>query len=108
MTRARVLVGHRRPAGSDLLLATVLAAVAGTSNAGGFFAVGAYTSHMTGYLSQLADTLVTGQLWIALVAALAAGVFVTGAAFSTVLIYWARLHSVGRKYALPIAVQGLF
>lgn len=89
-------------------MATVLAAVAGTSNAGGFFAVGAYTSHLTGYLSQLADTLVMGQLWVAFVAALGVGAFVTGAAFSTVLINWARLHSVRRQYALPIAVQGLF
>jgi uncharacterized membrane protein YoaK (UPF0700 family) len=101
-----VLTGHRRSRGTDLVLATVLAAVAGASNAGGFFAVGAYTSHMTGYLSQLADSLVIGEVWVALVAVVAVCAFVTGAAFSTVLINWARLRSVGRQYALPIAVQG--
>lgn len=105
---ARVLVGHRRSRGTDLVLATVLAAVAGASNAGGFFALGAYTSHMTGYLSQVADNLVTGQVRVALLAAVAIGAFVAGAAFSTVLINWARLRSVGRQYALPIAVQGGF
>ncbi|MBV0893430.1 hypothetical protein KTN05_16635, partial [Paracoccus sp. Z118] len=52
---ARVLTGRRRSPAADLALATVLAGVAGASNAGGFFALGAYTSHMTGYLSQLAD-----------------------------------------------------
>lgn len=103
---ARVLTGHRRSHGSDLVLATLLAAIAGASNAGGFFALGAYTSHMTGYLSQLADHLAIGDLWIALIAAIAIGAFVAGAAFSTILINWARLRSVGRQYALPIAVQG--
>ncbi|QQO45194.1 MULTISPECIES: YoaK family protein [unclassified Paracoccus (in: a-proteobacteria)] len=105
---ARVLMGHRRSRGTDLVLATVLAAVAGASNAGGFFALGAYTSHMTGYLSQLADNLVIGEFWIALVAAVAIGAFVAGAGFSTLLINWARLRSMGRQYALPVAVQGGF
>ena len=105
---ARLLTGYRRSRGTDLMLATVLAAVAGASNAGGFFALGAYTSHMTGYLSQLADNLVIGQLRVALVAVLALGAFVAGAAFSTVLINWARLRHANRQYALPIAVQGGF
>src|SRR5690606_3780364 len=69
---------------------------------------GAYTSHMTGYLSQLADNLVIGNLWVALVATIAIGAFVAGAAFSTILINWARIRSIGRQYALPIAVQGGF
>jgi uncharacterized membrane protein YoaK (UPF0700 family) len=103
---AHLLTGHRRSRGTDLVLATVLAAVAGASNAGGFFALGAYTSHMTGYLSQLADSLVIGQLRVAMVAVLAVGAFVAGAAFSTVLINWARLRRANRQYALPIAVQG--
>lgn len=87
-------------------LATILAAVAGAANAGGFFALGQYTSHMTGYLSQLADNLVLGNLWVSLIAALALGAFVTGAAFSTFLINWERVHSARRQYALPIAIQG--
>ena len=77
ITSARVLVGHRRSPGSDLSLATILAAVAGAANAGGFFALGQYTSHMTGYLSQLADNLVLGNLWVSLIAVLAIGAFVT-------------------------------
>ncbi|WP_254368350.1 YoaK family protein, partial [Paracoccus sp. Z118] len=61
---------------------------------------------MTGYLSQLADNLVIGNLEVALIAAIAIGAFVAGAAFSTILINWARLRSVGRQYSLPIALQG--
>lgn len=108
ITSARVLVGHRRSPGSDLSLATILAAVAGAANAGGFFALGQYTSHMTGYLSQLADNLVLGNLWVSLIAVLAIGAFITGAAFSTFLINRERLHSARRQYALPIALQGVF
>ena len=77
LASARLLTGHRRSRGTDLALATVLAAIAGASNAGGFFALGAYTSHMTGYLSQLADNLVAGQFRIAAVAVLAGAWFLS-------------------------------
>ncbi|RJL17973.1 YoaK family protein [Paracoccus siganidrum] len=104
---ARVLVGHRRSQGSDYLLALYLAAIAGASNAGGFFALGQYTSHMTGYLSQIADNLVVGNLVVVATAVLAIGAFVTGAAFCAVLVNWAR-HRVGRQqFALPVAAQGV-
>ncbi|WP_295043040.1 YoaK family protein [uncultured Paracoccus sp.] len=103
---ARVLVSHRRSQGSDFILALFLAGIAGASNAGGFFALGQYTSHMTGYLSQIADNLVIGNLLITATAILAIGAFTTGAAFSTVLVNWAR-HRMGRRqFALPLAVQG--
>lgn len=105
---ARILVGHRRSRGSDLILAIVLTVVAGAANAGGFFALGQYTSHMTGYLSQLADNLVLGNFWVSLIAVLALGAFITGAGFSTFLINWERARSVQRQYALPIALQGAF
>ena len=88
------------------MLAIILAAVAGAANAGGFFALGQYTSHMTGYLSQIPDHLVTGQIALAGVAVLAILSFVTGAALSSLMINWARHHAGGRQYALPIAVQG--
>lgn len=105
---ARTLVGHRRSDRRDFALATVLAAIAGASNAGGFFAVGKYTSHMTGYLSQLADDIAILNWLAALVACLAIGAFVTGAAFSTVLINGTRQVNHRHQYALPLAVQGVF
>lgn len=105
---ARALVGHHRSSGSDLVLATVLAAVAGAANAGGFFALGQYTSHMTGYLSQLADNLALANLRLALVGMFVIGAFVSGAAFSTALINWARMRDGRQQYALPLAVQGVF
>lgn len=108
MTFARALVAQRRSAGSDLVLATVLASIAGAANAGGFFALGQYTSHMTGYLSQLADNIAIFNLWFAFISVLAISAFVAGAGFSTVLINWARSSASRQQYAWPLAVQGVF
>lgn len=104
----RALVGHHRSAGADLGLATILAAIAGAANAGGFFALGQYTSHMTGYLSQVADNLAIWNLKLTATSLLAIGAFVTGAAFSTVLINIARQRDLRQQYAWPLAVQGAF
>lgn len=106
--KTQALVGHHRSDSRDLALATVLAAIAGAANAGGFFALGKYTSHMTGYISQLADNLAILNLALAGVSALAIGAFLSGAAFSTGLINWARLADNRRQYALPLALQGAF
>lgn len=105
---ARTLSGHRRSRKRDFVLATVLAAIAGAANAGGFFALGKYTSHMTGYISQLADGVAVLDFAVALVSVLAIGSFVSGAAFSTILINWARQHLLRQQYALPLALQGAF
>jgi uncharacterized membrane protein YoaK (UPF0700 family) len=107
-TLTKALVGQHRTEGRDLALATLLAAIAGAANAGGFFALGKYTSHMTGYISQLADNVAILNFAVAGVSVLAVGAFVSGAAFSTGLINWARLASNHRQYALPLAVQGAF
>jgi uncharacterized membrane protein YoaK (UPF0700 family) len=105
---ARALVGHRRSEARDLALATVLAAIAGAANAGGFFAVGKYTSHMTGYISQLADNMAILDWLSAMIASLAIGAFVSGAAFSTILINWTRHERHRHQYALALALQGFF
>ncbi len=105
---ARVLVAHRRSTGNDLILATVLAAIAGAANAGGFFALGQYTSHMTGYLSQLADNVALLNAKVIFVSVLAISAFTAGAGFSTVLIHWARSHAGRQQYAWPLVIQGSF
>ncbi len=102
------LVRADRSESEDYALAVVLASVAGAANAGGFFAVAQYTSHMTGYLSLLADNLAIANLWVAFVSGMAILAFVAGAGFSAVLINWAREHHSQHQYALPIAVQGCF
>ncbi len=102
----RSLVRATRDDDDNHALAVILAAVAGAANAGGFFAVSQYTSHMTGYLSLLADDLALAQFWLAFISCLAISAFVTGAACSSILIIWAREHRSHHQYSLPIAVQG--
>lgn len=102
------LVSPDRNETEDRHLALILAAVAGAANAGGFFAVGQYTSHMTGYLAQLADNIAVANLWAAFVCSLALASFVSGAGFSAILINWAQQHRSHHKYAMPIALQGAF
>ncbi len=102
------LVNPDRTEPNDRALAIILAAVAGAANAGGFFALGEYTSHMTGYLSRLADNLATRNIWVSLVSLLAIAAFISGAAFSAILINWTRERHSHHQYAMPIAVQGGF
>ena len=102
------LVAADRNPRADLALALILTAMAGASNAGGFFAVGQYTSHMSGYLSQLADSIAIADMGPALVYVIAIAAFACGSAAASMLIAWASLHARTTLYALPVAVQGGF
>jgi len=84
-----------------------LAFVAGAANAGGFLAVGQYTSHMSGIVSSLADNLALGE-----VGPFAAGLasllsFVCGAATSAVLINWGRRRALRSFYAMPLMLEAV-
>ena len=57
----RIAAAHRRTRRNDLMLGAILAFVAGAINAGGFLAIGHYTSHMTGIVSAIADNLALGN-----------------------------------------------
>ncbi|MDB5473435.1 MAG: putative rane protein YoaK, family [Devosia sp.] len=103
----RAATAHHRSQPADTLLAVVLTFVAGAVNAGGFLAIGQYTSHMTGIVSAIADHLVLGSYALA-----AAGVtflitFTAGAATSAILINWGRRHTRRKQYAYPIALEAL-
>lgn len=101
------LADHRRVQAADFVLSLILAFIAGAINAGGFLAIGRYTSHMTGYVSELADTVALGE-WLLVLGGFAAIVcFVSGAALSAVMIHWARRHTPWGQYALPLAVESV-
>lgn len=88
-------------------LGIALAGIAGATNAGGFLAVGQYTSHMSGMVSSLADNLVLGNLAFVLAAASAIFAFLAGAASSAILINWGRRRGTHSVYAMPLALEGL-
>jgi len=92
---------------ADLRLGTVLAFVAGAANAGGFLAVGQYTSHMTGILSSVADNLVLGQVLLALGGAGALLAFLLGAMCTAWLVNWGLRRRLGSAFGLPLLLEAV-
>lgn len=90
---------------TDLKLGTVLAFVAGATNAGGFLAVGQYTSHMTGILSSVADNAVLGQFALALGGLGAVLAFLLGAMTTAWLVNWGLRHQLHSAYGLPLLLE---
>lgn len=103
----RAATAHHRSGPADTVLALVLTFVAGAVNAGGFLAVGQYTSHMTGIVSAIADDLVLGTYALAAAGAVSLASFIAGAATSALLINWGRRNTRRRQYAYPVALEAL-
>ena len=92
---------------SHVELGAVLCFVAGAINAGGFLAVGMYTSHMSGVASSMADNAVLGQwlsVWIGLWSLLA---FVGGAMTTALMVRWALRRNLRSAYSRPLLVEAL-
>ncbi|XUW90398.1 DUF1275 domain-containing protein [Burkholderia sp. M6-3] len=95
------LRGFTAPERSDVAnrrLGRSLAFVAGAANAGGFLAVGQYTSHMSGIVSSLADNVAVAGLSSLLS-------FLVGAATSAILINWGRRRRLQSQYAMPLMLE---
>ncbi|WP_432719406.1 YoaK family protein [Jeongeupia wiesaeckerbachi] len=101
------LVGRERTLDADQKLGLSLAFVAGAANAGGFLAVGQYTSHMSGIVSTMADQLILGDLRLVLAGFGAFVCFTAGAATSSLLINWARRRRMHSEYALSLLVEAI-
>lgn len=82
-----------------------LAAVAGAINAGGFLAVGRYTSHMTGILSSAADDLALGDWALALAAGVILLTFLLGAATTALLVNWGERRRLACAYGVPLLLE---
>jgi len=101
----KAIVAPERTGAGDMLLGMALTFIAGAINAGGFLAVGQYTSHMSGILSSMADNLALGGVTIVAIGLAALAPFVAGAACSAILINWGRRHHLGSRYALPLMLE---
>jgi uncharacterized membrane protein YoaK (UPF0700 family) len=86
-------------------LAWAMAFVAGAVNAGGFLAVGHYTSHMTGVVSSMADELAGGDLTTALAALAMMLSFLGGAFVCSTLISYGQRHRMRSRYAFILVVE---
>ena len=107
MRRLRHLMDRHRTVASNRTLGLLLAFNAGAVNAGGFLVVHHYTSHMSGFLAQLADSAVLGQMKIALGAAAVLLAFVTGASTTAIVVNWARHMRLRGTYALPLLIEAV-
>lgn len=104
---ARRLTGRKRSIDANRHLGFALAFVAGATNAGGFLAVRQYTSHMTGIVSAMADNAVLGAYDLVLAGAGGLFSFLIGAAFTAVLVNYARRQRMHSEYALPLLFEAL-
>ncbi len=105
MRRIRHLTHRHRTPSTNRLLGLLLAFNAGAVNAGGFLVLHMYTSHMTGFASQLADSLVLGNTKLLLNALGAILSFIAGAAVCAVLVNWSRRRRLRSIYALPLLLE---
>lgn len=105
MRRLRHLTGRHRAPSTNRVLGLLLAFNAGAMNAGGFLVLHMYTSHMTGFASQIADALVLGHTTLLLNALGAILAFVCGAAVAAIQINWGRQHRLRHPYALPLLLE---
>ena len=82
------------------ILGSALAFVAGAINAGGFLAVGYYTSHMTGIASSVADYIVLDQMQAAMMALGFLLAFILGAITTSLIVNYARGKSHKNAFQL--------
>ena len=101
------LTSPRRTAQRNLHLGVSLAFVAGALNAGGFLAIGQYTSHMSGIVSSAADNLVIGNVVLALSAFFSLLAFIAGSASTALLVNYAKRHSVVYIYTPTLIFEAL-
>lgn len=94
-----------RSAEVNLGLGICLTFVAGATNAGGFLAVGQYTSHMTGMLSSVADHLVLGQIGLAMAGLTALLAFLAGAMSTAWMVNWGMRRQLRSAFARPLAIE---
>jgi uncharacterized membrane protein YoaK (UPF0700 family) len=88
------------------ILAVMLPGIAGAVNACGFFAVGTYTSHVSGNVARIGDELASGHSWLATRSLVFVLSFVAGAMASTLLILYGK-RAGGPPYWRPLLLECL-
>ncbi|RKH40184.1 YoaK family protein [Corallococcus sicarius] len=88
-------------------LALLLAAVAGGVNAVGFVALGAHTSHMSGNMATLGESLALGRSEAGWLSAQLMGAFIAGATCAAVLLDASRHRTRGRHVSALLLEAGV-
>ncbi|MDQ2823080.1 MAG: DUF1275 domain-containing protein [Pseudomonadota bacterium] len=101
------LTARPRTRRADLHIGVILTFVAGALNAGGFLAIGQYTSHITGMVSAFADQLVLHHFELAGIAAVSWIAFASGAACTALMVNYLRCAAVRNLYAIPLLFEAV-
>ena len=88
-------------------LGAYLAFVAGAVNAGGFMAIGQYTSHMTGIVSSIGEHFALASLLPVLGGLSMLVSFVLGAVVTALLVNWGRRHKIHSEFTLPLLLEAV-
>lgn len=99
--------GVQRSTQANVRLGAVLCLIAGATNAGGFLAVGRYTSHMTGVLSSVADDAVLGHAHLVAAGIASLLAFVAGAMTTAVLVNWGLRRALHGAYGVPLLLESV-
>lgn len=89
-------------------LGYLMTGLAGAINAGGFFAVNSFTSHITGALSHTANELYARQWFLAVLAMAGVVAFVLGSAHASWLILWAKRQKFRSSYGMSMWLEALY
>ncbi|NMM12166.1 MAG: DUF1275 domain-containing protein [Rhodoferax sp.] len=95
----------QRTSQNNIRLGATLCFVAGATNAGGFLAVGEYTSHMSGIVSSVADNLVLGQIALALAGLASLLSFIGGAMTTAWMVNWGLRRNLQSAYGRPLLLE---
>ena len=101
------LTSTRRSPRTNYQLGAYLAFVAGAVNAGGFMAIGQYTSHMTGIVSSIGDHFALASLLPVLGGLSLLTSFVSGAMATALIINWGRRHKIHSEFTLPLLLEAI-
>lgn len=99
------LTSTQRTAKANLHLGVALASNAGALNAGGFLAVGQYTSHMTGIVSIAADDLILGKIIPAIAAFFMLCAFILGSASTAIIVNYAKDKNMPHIYTPVLLLE---
>ena len=102
-----LLTAPERSEQSNLHLGASLAFIAGALNAGGFLAIGQYTSHMTGIVSAAADNLVEGNIVLMITAVFALFAFICGAASTAIMVNYAKRQGIIYFYSPTLIAEAI-
>lgn len=101
------LTSTQRSQRANHQLGAYLAFVAGAVNAGGFMAIGQYTSHMTGIVSSIGDHLALTSLLPVLGGLSMLASFVFGAIATSLLVNWGRRLKIHSEFSLPLLLEAI-